>query len=40
MEPGVVLAIIAGVIDAIANALLLLGLRLGELTIQSVLTSL
>jgi drug/metabolite transporter (DMT)-like permease len=39
-RPGVVLAIIAGVIDAIANALLLLGLRLGELTIQSVLTAL
>jgi drug/metabolite transporter (DMT)-like permease len=39
-KPGVVLAITAGVIDAIANALLLLGLRLGELTIQSVLTAL
>ncbi|MES2094802.1 MAG: EamA family transporter [Actinomycetota bacterium] len=39
-KPGLVLAIVAGVIDAIANALLLLGLRLGELTIQSVLTAL
>jgi drug/metabolite transporter (DMT)-like permease len=39
-KPGVVLAIVAGVTDAMANALLLLGLRLGELTIQSVLTAL
>jgi drug/metabolite transporter (DMT)-like permease len=39
-RPGLVLAIIAGVIDATANALLLLGLRLGELTVQSVLTAL
>lgn len=39
-KPGLVLAIVAGAIDAIANALLLLGLRLGELTIQSVLTAL
>ena len=39
-KPGLVLAIVAGSIDAIANALLLLGLRLGELTIQSVLTAL
>lgn len=39
-KPGLGLAIIAGVIDAAANAMLLLGLRLGELTIQSVLTAL
>ncbi|MET4703697.1 DMT family transporter [Frigoribacterium sp. UYMn621] len=39
-RPGLPLAIIAGVIDATANALLLVGLRLGELTIQSVLTAL
>lgn len=39
-KPGLVLAIVAGVIDAIANALLLVGLRLGDLTIQSVLTAL
>jgi len=39
-KPGLVLAIVAGVIDAIANALLLFGLRQGELTIQSVLTAL
>jgi drug/metabolite transporter (DMT)-like permease len=35
-----VLAVIAGGIDATANALLMLGLRLGELTIQAVLTAL
>ena len=39
-KPGILLAIVAGVIDATANAMLLLGLRLGELTIQSVLTAL
>ncbi|MHC5797856.1 EamA family transporter [Lacisediminihabitans sp. FW035] len=39
-KPGLALAVIAGVIDATANALLLLGLRLGELTVQSVLTAL
>ncbi|QNE48077.1 DMT family transporter [Glaciihabitans sp. INWT7] len=38
--PGLALAVVAGVIDATANALLLVGLRLGELTIQSVLTAL
>ncbi len=37
---GLVLAIACGLVDASANALLLLGLRLGELTIQSVLTAL
>lgn len=39
-KPGLILAIVAGAIDAIANALLLFGLRLGDLTIQSVLTAL
>ncbi len=39
-KPGFALALVAGAIDATANALLLLGLRLGELTIQSVLTAL
>ena len=39
-KPGLALAIVAGAIDAIANALLLFGLRQGELTIQSVLTAL
>ncbi|MBK4348524.1 DMT family transporter [Lacisediminihabitans sp. G11-30] len=39
-RPGLRLAVIGGVVDASANALLLLGLRLGELTIQSVLTAL
>src|SRR5450830_1321157 len=39
-RPGLVLAIVGGVMDATANVLLLLGLRLGELTVQSVLTAL
>jgi drug/metabolite transporter (DMT)-like permease len=39
-KPGLALAIAGGAIDATANALLLLGLRAGELTIQSVLTAL
>jgi drug/metabolite transporter (DMT)-like permease len=39
-KSGAALAIVAGITDAIANALLLLGLRLGELTIQAVLTAL
>ncbi len=39
-RPGLSIALVAGAIDATANALLLLGLRLGELTIQSVLTAL
>lgn len=39
-RPGLVLAVACGLVDASANALLLLGLRLGELTIQSVLTAL
>jgi len=37
---GISLAVLCGVIDAVANAGLLLGLRLGELTIISVLTAL
>jgi drug/metabolite transporter (DMT)-like permease len=40
LRAGLVLAIACGLIDASANAILLLGLRLGELTIQSVLTAL
>ena len=39
-RPGLVLALVGGVTDALANAVLLLGLRIGELTIQSVLTAL
>lgn len=37
---GFWLAVLGGAIDASANAILLFGLRLGELTIQSVLTAL
>jgi len=37
---GIVLALLGGVIDAGANILLLVGLRLGELTVMSVLTAL
>jgi drug/metabolite transporter (DMT)-like permease len=37
---GIWLAALGGAIDASANAILLFGLRLGELTIQSVLTAL
>lgn len=36
---GVALAIACGVLDAAANGLLLLGLRLGDLTVMSVLTA-
>jgi drug/metabolite transporter (DMT)-like permease len=36
---GLKLAIFCGVLDAVANAVMLLGLRLGELTIMSVLTA-
>lgn len=39
-RPGLVLAIAGGAVDATANALLLFGLRLGDLTVQSVLTAL
>ena len=37
--PGLSFAIACGVVDAVANTLLLLGLRLGELTVMSVLTA-
>ena len=37
---GFWLAVVCGVIDASANAMLLLGLRIGELTVMSVLTAL
>jgi drug/metabolite transporter (DMT)-like permease len=37
---GLVIALVGGAVDATANALLLFGLRLGELSIQSVLTAL
>ena len=36
---GLKLAIFCGLLDAVANSLMLLGLRLGELTIMSVLTA-
>lgn len=39
-RPGIALAVACGVVDAAANAGLLLGLRLGELSIVSVLTAL
>lgn len=39
-RPGIVFAIACGIVDAAANAGLLLGLRLGELSIVSVLTAL
>jgi drug/metabolite transporter (DMT)-like permease len=38
--PGLRLSIAAGIVDAVANAGLLYGLRIGELSIQSVLTAL
>lgn len=37
---GFWLAVVCGAIDASANALLLFGLRIGELTVMSVLTAL
>lgn len=37
--PGLRFALACGVVDAVANALLLVGLRLGELTVMSVLTA-
>ena len=40
VAPRHVLALLGGVIDAVANILLLVGLRLGELTVMSVLTAL
>ena len=39
-RPGLTLAICGGVVDASANILLLLGLRLGNLSVMSVLTAL
>jgi drug/metabolite transporter (DMT)-like permease len=39
-RPGLVLALAGGVVDATANILLLVGLRLGELGVMSVLTAL
>jgi len=39
-RPGLMFATVSGVIDATANIFLLVGLRMGELTIQSVLTAL
>ena len=36
---GLKLAIFCGLLDAVANSLMLLSLRLGELTIMSVLTA-
>ena len=36
---GLKLAIFCGLLDAVANSLMLLGLRLGALTIMSVLTA-
>ncbi len=38
-RPGLALAIICGLVDAFANTLLLVGLRLGDLTTMSVLTA-
>lgn len=38
-RPGLVLAVVSGLVDATANALVLIGLRLGELSVQSVLTA-
>ena len=37
---GLVIALVCGVLDAVANILLLIGLRMGELTVMSVLTAL
>jgi drug/metabolite transporter (DMT)-like permease len=39
-RPGLTLAIACGVVDAVANAGLLLGVRLGELSVMAVLTAL
>ncbi|KQX08075.1 MULTISPECIES: EamA family transporter [unclassified Leifsonia] len=40
LRTGIMLAVACGVIDAIANTLLLLGIRLGDLSVMSVLTAL
>lgn len=37
--PGLRLAIFCGILDAVANTMMLLGLRLGDLTVMSVLTA-
>ncbi|MFU8946802.1 EamA family transporter [Mycetocola zhadangensis] len=38
-RPGLVLALACGVVDAAANVLLLVGIRIGDLTVMSVLTA-
>ncbi|MCP2031525.1 drug/metabolite transporter (DMT)-like permease [Okibacterium sp. HSC-33S16] len=38
-RPGLLLAVACGVVDAAANVLLLVGIRIGELTVMSVLTA-
>ncbi|MET4637625.1 drug/metabolite transporter (DMT)-like permease [Mycetocola sp. 2940] len=38
-KPGLALAVACGVVDALANALLLIGIRLGDLSVMSVLTA-
>ena len=38
-KPGLTLAIACGLVDALANALLLIGIRLGDLSVMSVLTA-
>jgi drug/metabolite transporter (DMT)-like permease len=38
-RPGLGLAVIVGVTDAVANTLILIGLRIGELSVMSVLTA-
>lgn len=38
-KPGLALAVACGLVDALANALLLIGIRLGDLSVMSVLTA-
>lgn len=38
-RPGLALAIACGVVDAVANTLLLIGIRIGDLSVMSVLTA-
>ena len=40
LRTGIMLAVACGVIDAVANTLLLLGIRVGDLSVMSVLTAL
>ncbi|MEL4320419.1 EamA family transporter [Leifsonia sp. YIM 134122] len=40
LRAGIMLAVACGVIDAVANTLLLLGIRVGDLSVMSVLTAL